>query len=394
MKSLILIHSFLRKNIVPILIIIAVMSVSLFFLVPAYGSYRFVTAVRDMYVDAGFENVVYFMYSFDSSKEDPFDAMNNGCREEISSLAACEEIIEPYSSYGYCDDQCINTKLYSDTLIKSFPLDVDKGRWLRPDSDRLEAVVCNYDNFDNVRVGDTLTLKEGVDATVVGVLEGKFYLPYFGHGGTSTSADSLFNTEEYFAIVNMKALSENDLNEISPRRGMNYYVRVSSSATEAEKAELLEKLSAYGRYEDYDSIMKFTNARVEKRLRELLPLPVFLLIITSVLTVCITALTIKKSMSEFSCYFLIGCSKQKSFMLISSALSAVFSIPCLINAASVIFFPSFLRGDHGVFSGEYINGDCIIPIIIFFFVNVFITIIIPLIYYRRFSPLDFHRRNI
>lgn len=394
MKSLILIHSFLRKNIVPILIIIAVMSVSLFFLVSAYGSYRFVTAVRDIYADAGFENTVYFMYAFDSSKEDPFDAMNNGCREEIASLAACEEIIEPYSSSCFFEDQGIPAQLYSDTLIKSFPLDVDKGRWLRPDSDRLEAVVCNYDDYDNVRVGDTLTFKNGACATVVGVLNGRFYLPRCGRGGTSVSAESLFSAEEYFAIVNMKALSENDLNEISPTRNMFYYVRVSSSATDAEKAELFEKLSVYGTYKDYDNIIKCTNAKVEERLRGLLPLPVFLLIITSVLTVCITALTIKKSMSEFSCYFLIGCSKQKSFLLISSALSAVFSIPCLINAASVMFFPSFLRSDRGVFSSEYINGNCIIPIIIFFFVNVLITIIIPLIYYRRFSPLDFHRRNI
>ena len=81
-------------------------------------------------------------------------------------------------------------------------------------------------------------------------------------------------------------------------------------------------------------------------------------------------------------------------MLISAALSMVFSVPCIINLILVVYFPYFLRNDSGVYSGEYIDKNCIIPLIIYFSINVVITIIIPMIYYRSFSPLDLHRRNI
>jgi hypothetical protein len=70
MKSLIVINSFLRKNIVPIFIVMLTMTTSLFILVTVFGEYKYITQARDIYEDAGLEDAVYFTFNYGLSESD------------------------------------------------------------------------------------------------------------------------------------------------------------------------------------------------------------------------------------------------------------------------------------------------------------------------------------
>lgn len=391
MKTARLMLSFLNKNLIPILILIITTTVSLFFLVSAYGEYMFINRAKNAFENAGLGDAVYFMYHPADFSASPAEG-SNASKSVVSSLPACKEIIAPFCTYGTVGETYLNVHLWNGTMIRSFALSPDKGRWLDPDSETPEAVV--NDASGNAKLGDMLLLPDGTEARIVGIIAESAFIASFNHGSSAQSASDLFKTDTDVAFVNFDSLSEKMLEAISPSPSLCYYVRISPNATDGQRSQLLGTLSSYGNYADYDTITKNTNAEVDRKMRESLPLPIFILTATAVIAISICTLSIKRNMSEQARYFLIGCSKRRSLLIIITSLAAAFSIPCIANLVLALKYPYFLRYGARVDGSTLIGTDCSAPILLYLGILLLISAVIPAVYYRRFSPLDFYRRTL
>lgn len=391
MKSLIVIKSFLRKNIVPIFIVMLTMTISLFLLVTVYGEYKYITQARDIYEDAGLEDDVYFTFNYGLKENDINSPYKS--REKLYEFKAFNYTLDMYSSADSYNENIFNIKYYSNAMINSFKLKTVSGRWLSSTSGKLEAVIGGT-LWDGVNIGDKLTLSNGLTVEIVGILGKAVLQPNFTSSSSKFSATNLFKASENLMILNMSAIDSQKLQEISPQLYFNYFVVFKENASQEEKDLLVSYLETYGHCITYDEIIKNSNAEILQQAKELFPLPIFLLIVSTVALISICSLAIKRSMSEHSKFFLIGCSKKRSVVLITASLTLIFSIPCLLNIILTLYFPSFLRYDNIMIEKLIINSECVYPIILYMLLILLITTFIPIILYKNYSPLDFYRRNL
>lgn len=392
MKSLIVIYSFIKKNIIPMLFILLTTTVTLFLLVTVYGKYQYITQARDIYRDSGLEDSIYFSANFSFIESGDADSRTES-REVLSEFTAFKDTLNiDYSSDGY-NNAYINSFYYDDTMIESFRLKTVSGRWLSSSSSETEAVIGGT-TWNGVNVGDTITLGSGLKVRVVGIMGEVALQPYFGGSSTTFTAKEMFQACGNCIFLNKSSIPQTLLDAAYLQQHFNYFVRFNESASQAEKDKVIAHLETYGQCHTYDEIMKNTNAQVKQEAKELFPLPIFLLLVSTISLISICALAIRRSMNEHSKFFLFGCSKKRSVILIASSLFVLFSIPCLINIYLVLFNPSFLRYDSVVLSEIIVDEACVLPIFLYLIAILIITTLVPIIFYKKYSPLDFYRRNL
>jgi len=169
------------------------------------------------------------------------------------------------------------------------------------------------------------------------------FIPSMGAAASKLTADELFESNANFVFLNINRFNSDVYENFNINRNVNFIVDIKENATTAEKDEILNYLSRYGIYATYDEIIQNTNDAVDEEIRENFPLPVFLLLISTVSMICVSAVAIQRSMHEHSIYYLIGCSKKRSITTIILSLLLLFCIPCIMNLLLAFFWPNFLR---------------------------------------------------
>ncbi len=376
MKKSIIIINHMRKNLFPFFVVAFIMLFSGFLLTSALGEYNYITAARNIIADSGFENALFFSI--------PMNEEDTPCiPDTLYDMHGIDKIIwTSVGGYIETDDNTYLNVCYINSTRINIP--IAKGRFIDEKTQQPECVLPKkYDGIFSV--GDPIKISQNKTATIVGFTVDEYPYPDFSQWGTNAGCDYLFEeSRNRILVFDPEAQNQNN--------SLMAIALISNKITEANLKEITSAISSYGPMLTYDKLMEVTNIKVEQVLRENLPLPVFLLVISFVTMICVVALSINRSMNEHSKYFLIGCTKRESVSIIVNSLVMFFSVPTVINILLVILNPNIFEINS---SQNYIvNIFCIVPLIIYLFIVLLISSIIPLILYSTFSPLDFYRRNL
>lgn len=400
MKNIRIALSFVKKNIVPIVLIMLMMMVTIFLLISIYGEYRYITYTRDIIENSGLKNAVYFSHSIGHGNDYSPDKIKD-FQNKLKNYSAVKNIINTVSA-------AVNYKplnyspavvVYDQFMIENLKQPLKDGKWFSSETDpskyEYPEIIIGGKYWNSVKSGDIIELEiydQICKVEVIGTLGEPAFFPQFSTFGTSTGANELFKASPYVLYLN-----KNSFNIDLSTSFLNYtfFVNIKESASEAEKQELLDYLIQHGSYFTYEQLIEHTNAEIKELMQESFPFPLFLIAIATISMICVSAVAIQRSMREQSVYYLIGCSKKRSIAIMTITLLLFFGLPSLINIIGSIFFPNFLRADERRYAIEYIiDAGCIMPVIVYFVFIAVVLTLLPIIIYRKHSPLTFYRRNL
>lgn len=394
MKFLILSWKYIKHNIAPIILTSVFIAVSMFNILTLYGQYRYTSFNRDSFAESGLDDAYYFIPMAESFWLGDLTENVRIFYEDLDRFGDAIDLISYRHFFDSINDNELFTVfVYGKRMIECFPLPVDEGRWLDPSASTIEVVLLG-DVCDSAGVGDTVTLKHGGEALVVGKIYEPVSAPDFNVGANSDiPADILYTIREE-GIFATEQICEVLPEDRKLTNTICSFIEFSEGVSSEDFGSVKDYLAGYGKLVDYDKIIEDSNISIRKWIRLALPLPAFMLIIATINIVCISAIMVKRSMSINSRYFLVGCSVGRSVIQIAVSTAAVFSLPTIFNILSVSFFPNFMRSDNYAAVDYILDFSASWIAIAYMMIVILIVTLIPLVFYKNYSPLDFYRRQI
>ncbi|MBQ9134137.1 MAG: ABC transporter permease [Clostridia bacterium] len=392
MKTFTLCLSFVKRYALSICITCLTLASGIFLLVAMVGMYQFQKYTLEVYKASDLQDAVFVMPSF---FEDGTELRERSqmIQETASQMDGVSHILNYQSSIAGYGDHVTNAMYWSKEMRDNFKLQLVEGEWFSEDPTETEAVIGGA-VWDGVSVGDTVTLSNGVTAKVVGIMGEHVVYPAFSSGTNDAfPASKLFNTIDTMVFLTEETIDFASLNikNMSGNKTM-FFVCFADDATQAEKDAVLLYLESEGVVRTYEDIVQDSEDALASIVTEQFPLPLFLLCITTIGILCICAVIVKRSMPDMAKYYLLGCTKARYTGILAGTMACVFSIPALLGIAAVVLSPDVV---HQIFHAKYIiDAHCVLPIILYVCLLVGILILMPMLFYRKYSPVDLYRRNL
>lgn len=322
MKRLRLILDFVRSNFAALFLIAATFSLSFYSLLSFSGEYRYLTYTREIFENCGFLDACYFYFEVSdmyAGRQVAMGEMEDFVRGFSETFPDAEFVSY---RYGFDYDNGLNIRYYPDGFISRMRLDVSEGRWLMPGQSATEAVVGGK-FFDDTRIGDEITLYNGLKAVVVGRL--KFpVVPGLSAYGTYLSASDLFTERGSFVILNSDSTAE---------KGRNLTLGGFIPRGGGFPDGLTDYLGERGKIYSYDTIMANTERNIRSFLRYDAPFPAFMTALSVTLAFTLIAVMNERNRGDMAKYYIIGCGKGELTFIVSAAVGGAMIIP---GAANII----------------------------------------------------------
>ncbi len=397
MKTWACIRSIYKGNRVPCILLAFIMTVALLVATIAFGHYRYFTYSRDVYEGSGLENAYYVAHFADPTPDQ--EAMDRELAE-TRQLPGVEAVLYDTAVNGFTiDGQLWGIMLLSDSVCDAFPLDLYSGRSFSETgltADGALEIVDASGLFSDIALGGSFSLNYGGTPVRAG-LTGRIRYPYFhinfGSSG-DVAADNFLSAQTAILAKDTpqtRALLE-EAGDVYYRTSVNYFVVFSDDATRQEIDRYLEEAGKSCYILSYSEILDETNRRVDENLRLCFPLPVFLLILSTVSLFSISVIVIYRKATENAVWYLCGCSKRKSLLLIFACIGLCGAVAAALNAVFILLFP--LLGDKGLLPIEriYLDGWSFLFIAGYLLLTLLIVFVTSVLLQRRTSPIQLLRR--
>lgn len=284
----------------------------------------------------------------------------------VEAVAYCEMGYSVYySNYNFIT--------YSKELINDYKPKIQNGKWLNDCEYNSSAIpgVLPYP-IDDVNVGDTICIDEGISVIVVGILEKPYYCKFLGGSGLNTN----YMMSNAYATGNTSIIICSDYLDRFPEGYA--YPSMSEAIVLTDSIyldEAYEILSSHYLCNTFDDVLHRGKAEAFARVKALSPFIIFLLIISMTGMVgCISVSTLK-NLNFYSILYLCGASKKRC-----CAISAFYTSFYII--ISIVLYFVYL------FS---VNGTMCIYNWIFTFFIVLILLLLTLVPYhilKKHSPIE------
>lgn len=395
MKTVPICMSFLKRNIFPICITMVTLTISVFMLITVMGKYEFQTYTLQILENSNLWDAIYCM-PITEGDPDVDHANSVKIQNTLKQMEGVSEIIyNKHTIVDYNDSVC-NVYYYDANFRENFQLTVQEGKWFFGTPTTTEAVVGGV-MWDGVKVGDTVTLENGICATVIGIIGDSVVYPSLTYSTNSTlTADDLFRELNNVIFVTEETI-EDSIMQVTNNMlyDNNFIVTLEKGIADKEWNAIIQYLQSQGNYRTCQQIIDDSHVGVQEWLKENLPLPLFLIGIATINMVCICAVIIKRTMTDISKYYLMGCTKAKATQMISISMLSVSIPPIILNLIQAKWFPNFIRLEMNGQKVDYIiDVACLYPVFLYVGILFAIFICIPTVFFRRYTPLDLYRRNL
>lgn len=395
MKTLTLCFSLIKRHLLSICIACAILTVGIFLLITMYGQYRYMEYTLDVFTASDLQQDVYFINIARTHDREIDDANAKRVRDAVVQLEGVSDVITYETTVQGWGRYALNVHYMPKILRNHFKLRVPDGTWFSDDPTETEAVIGG-EVWDGVEVGDRITLENGINAKVVGFIGKSAVYPDFNYG-TNSAFPSYYLFKKTDTIIFLSAETIDPAQIADGNRGglKNFFVVFEEDVTAAERDAVIRYLEANGNVRNYAQIVEATEEDIANIVTEQFPLPLFLLAIATVNMICICAVIIKRSLPDMAKYYLMGCTKARFTGCVAVSLSAVFSVPAVLNVILAVWFPDFIREEWNRGRMAYLlDAGCIFPVIVYVCLLVGILSLMPILFYRKHSPLELYRRNL
>ena len=407
MKNIKLMWHFAKKNMVSLSIIAIALMLVLFILLSVWSQILLATYTKSILVhQKNYKNSVYCYATNHEIYNNDITSITNYKNTLLSQLETYD-IVKDVLTYDTFElnlknfeNSSVMVDIYSPQMVENFQLDLKEGRWFSKSNIDVEAVICGS-KLEHIKIGDLIKLDFGINAIVVGkVAYNK--VPHFSGIGSSGTSDSLFRSVDESRIILNKPGGLNEvINKLrSAGKNRNMIAFIIKCREEVSENDINSVLNTYFidnglTHISVQKIIDNTDIMLEETMKEILPIPIFLLLISSISLLSISAIMIQRSMNDHAKFYLLGCSKKRSILILILIESIFLWIPFVTNIILALCFPDFLRKDTmWDLSDAIISFQSFLPLIIYTVIIGMILALMPLIYYKKYSPLTFYRRNI
>ena len=276
--------------------------------------------------------------------------------EEAVEAVHAVYTVSPVSYRGENRDEGIGVQLVDPALLELFP-----GMGLRFSGD--DDVIIGSNVFRDVPVGEEITLlfyhpSREVNFTVSGYLSYPYSFMSFGGGSNRPTADDLFHSLE---ILLLSATPENlaRFEEYATVRvSENFMVEFREDATQEEIDQVLLFLAGTGNAMGLTEILNRSEETLESEMRNTMPLPVMLLVISSFAYFSTMIMAFKQKERDLAIFHLCGASRRQCMAAVVGAFARVSLVPVVISTALVALLPQ-MDWLWLITLGEYvIDGWC------------------------------------
>ena len=230
------------------------------------------------------------------------------------------------------------------------------------------------------------------------LMAGRLRYPYF-HIDFSSAGDIAAN--DFFSpstVIFAKDTSQTRayLEAMAPNiqytTSTNYFVVFSEEATSEQMAAYREETEKNCYILSYQEILDATDERIEDSLSTCVPLPAFLLFLSTVSLFSISVIIIYRKASENSIWYLCGCSRRRGMGLVFACIGILGVIASLLNALFIVLYP--VLGDYGILSFPqfYVDRWSLLPIVGYMLLTLLVVFVTSLMLQRQASPLELLRR--
>lgn len=261
--------------------------------------------------------------------------------EEYPALEGCYPVYSTetatYMKAGQKDT--ITVVLIHPRLLELFP-DMDLEF---PDPGGL---VIGSKRFDGVDTGDSITLlynrgQHEEVFTVAGRLNYPYQYMSFSTGGTYPTANDLFAPSDCLLML---ATEENlaRMAQIGPVTPNAFFIlETARDATQEELDSLIKASSRYGTADPLPKLLENSEAEMDRQLRNLLPMPLFLLLVSTFAYFSTQVLIFKKKEQDLALTYLCGAKRWQCMLTAMGAFGLVSLVPIGLSLGLLALLPVF-----------------------------------------------------
>lgn len=403
-KRVAILFEFYRKNLLAVLLLLVLMSASLFYLVDFLGYLGYQTYSLDMIEDLGFRDGVYAMPGdgFDDAIENRTPAYDAFVAEDFSAV---DYVVNPSVAYALWEQDHINVVICDEGFRQRFDF-ADRGAWFtqRADdpSEPVEVVVGGFE-FSSISLGDTLLFsclsEDGSRSKVPVKVVGKDVEPTMNFGLGTVSAE--IAAEDIIQNVNnIVYMTEEGARRFFGQdhfaRSNNFLVLFRADAAQKEKEEVMSFLSQVGSYTTLDEIKATSEDRIAEKIRADLPQPLFMLMVSVFAMIAVSVLLTNKQMQDYRVYYLVGYSRRRSF---GNTFTAICGIGLAAGGINLLYlgylnhsFQTLKNADISRYYHYLVMNNSAWYILLFVMVAVFLSVLIPFAILKRTSVIELYRR--
>lgn len=384
--------------------LIILITLALFVLLYLTGVIRYYGYSIERLEAAELENAVYWKINVDESvyNDGGLMAENSYIKDaldEMSEFPSVNEVItlKQYMGLSFTKELGYEIFPYNDDMLKRFEPPVD-GEWLTETytEDGAIQVVLAGPAFDAYDIGDTIRVNEdhhAIDIYVSGKVPFPWYTLSFRNSSTDILAHYLMVEDNIIIVKDDPSLAK----LLDPEGELIFYpetaiVILDEEMTESEQEDVSNMLNAYGSYDTYDEIMANSRDAFRTELTWVLPIPLFLFFSAIGCTFSIASLYVLRNIENQVIFFLCGCSRRRSILLLGQGLIFICLIPALINSAFAVLYPSLKKSELLNLGDVIIDYSAIKIILLFLVIMISLLLLIPIFIYRKHSPQQMYRR--
>ncbi len=390
-KKLVLIKSFYNKILTPAVFLLIITLIAELLLVYLLGTYKYSTII-----DSSFKNLInnkdaLYVMQFDIGGVD---------ESVISELETMSGIDELYTYRGVLaefsyKDTPINVVLTNTEMFQNYDL-MDAETYFS------ETGVEN-DVLQGIYVGDFLSSDSDIELSfngelmkvnLIGKIKSPYYVPSFLNGGSKvTSYDVMYQGSDTIFIKDSPEVQKIFKEKSILRYYNNFLLIFEENLEDSEKQSVLDYLDKQNlSYSDYETIMANSEEITTETLRRSIPLPLYLVVLSTMLTWCFSVLFLHKKMELILTFYLCGCSKKNGYLIMSVALGLIGALATVINF--VILTVMKIGMDRGtmVIDNFTVEGSSFVCLLCYWLILLFLSVSASLLIYRNKSVSSIRKK--
>ncbi|MDD6489449.1 MAG: hypothetical protein PUG48_06530 [Clostridia bacterium] len=431
MKHLKVFLSFFENNKIKIAALILIMVSAIIIISTTIGQYRYNQYTTSFFEKEELKNSLCVQTNITNQlgfETDDSDISNNGIDsliqqsgkktfgedvfKKLYEFAAVKDVYSSFSIYANYNKTDTYLTLASKETYDVFDYRLSSGCWFskcEQSSEYPNAVLCG-NIYENVKVGSDIDIQLFDNNTITVHVIGKVQAPYYTFSFKSNSSDA-----EGFAGSTKKAITSTRIflvNDDVTKRALSkfsqkiedvyteyssLFVTLKKDASQQEIKEFKDYLSNSGKspsaYFDTNELVEYMHKIDADSLKASLPLSLFYIIIATFTLMCVSVIIVKRKLSEHYTFYLCGCSRIKSFMIM---LCGILSVSCLsaIIASIYLFLTNCLvASGNNPYASIFIDGYSYLYIWIYAITASLMSLIIPFFTFRKNTPIELYRKR-
>lgn len=385
---------------------------SIFYFIDFWGEYRYYTFTLEQFQKLGIEDSVYYV---PNGRIDMIDVEKEYQDLKSQKFDSIKTIITQVNvPFAYYAGESINIVACDEDYLSNFNF-AEQGVWLSEiiKTDNIPIVASGY-LFANKKIGECIDIYEMVEdqegnlkkgneirGEIVGLDREPSYCLAPGYSGEYITTDMIFQPTHntvYMKIEDVKELFCNYNESDYLFRNAFPIIVFHQNASASGKQKVLDYLSSHGSYVTYEKIVGDSKTVIANQIRQNLPLPLFMLCVSTFAMMGVAIIITSKKMMEYRIYYLCGYSKISSYLHTFLGIGLICVISGFFNIMYVTMFHLIymeLPVNEYTYKLSYfiIGGDTVSLICFYILITVAVSTIIPFLLIKGNSINELYRRN-